>query len=80
MVWPPQRNGGHSLSMTNNTQAIDLWAFCKARGIDEHNALMYLRDANAISDNCIGLKDVANADAPAALNWLKWMAWRKLDR
>jgi hypothetical protein len=62
------------------TVPIDLLAFVRARGIDELEALMYLRDANVISDHCTELKDVANADCPAAFTWLKWMAWRRIER
>ncbi|MEY4393912.1 MAG: hypothetical protein RL595_1161 [Planctomycetota bacterium] len=61
-------------------EPADILAYIKVRGIKEHDAMMYLRDLNCISDNCIGIRDIAHADCAAAMQWIKWMTWRKLDR
>lgn len=40
-------------------------------GADEAKAMDALQDAGIISDNCVWARDVAEADCPAAVEFLK---------
>lgn len=57
--------------MKTNINGRILKAYVVGIDANEHEAMMMLRDAGCISDNCIGLVDIANEDATIALNHLK---------
>jgi hypothetical protein len=57
-----------------------LKAYASGNHLDEHEVMMYLRDTGCISDNCIGLRDIADADAQVAFNWMQYYKRRINER
>lgn len=49
----------------------DILAQFERLGLTEPQGMALLADSNAISDNCIRASDIAPADIPQAVLWLK---------
>lgn len=47
-----------------------LCAYCCQFGINWDKALDLLQGAGIVSDNCVSLDEVAEADCPKAIQWL----------
>ena len=58
----------------------DLKAFIAGNYLDEYKTMMYLRDVNCISDNCVLPEEVADADAQIAFSWMQYYKRRINER